>query len=98
MLLAHLGLAIFVLGSTIVENNKIEKETIVKLGDTVEIKNYNFTFSGLREFEGPNYKSVRGEFLVKKNGLEETVLFPEKRLYFSSEKQEFLLDSHETFI
>ncbi|MBK46798.1 MAG: heme lyase NrfEFG subunit NrfE [Gammaproteobacteria bacterium] len=85
MLLAHLGLAIFVLGSTIVENNKIEKETIVKLGDTVEIKNYNFTFSGLREFEGPNYKSVRGEFLVKKNGLEETVLFPEKRLYFSSE-------------
>ena len=85
MLLAHLGLAIFVLGSTIVENNKVEKETIVKLGDTVVIKDYDFTFSDLREFEGPNYKSVRAEFLVMKNGIEETILFPEKRLYFSSE-------------
>ena len=85
MLLAHTGLALFVLGATIVENNKIEKEMVMSVGDSIKIKNYNFTFSNLEEFEGPNYKSVRGEFTVLKDGDEETILYPEKRLYLSSE-------------
>ena len=85
MLLAHFGLAVFVLGATIVENNKIEREEVLRLGDTVKLKDYEFTFSNLEEFEGPNYKSVRAEFTVVKDGLPESILYPEKRLYFSSD-------------
>ena len=85
MLLAHFGLAVFVLGATIVENNKIEREEVLRLGDTVKLKDYEFTFSNLEEFEGPNYKSVRAEFTVVKDGFPESVLYPEKRLYFSSD-------------
>ena len=85
MLLAHFGLAVFVLGATIVENNKIEREEVLRLGDTVTLKDYEFTFSDLEEFEGPNYKSVRAEFIVVKDGSPESVLYPEKRLYFSSD-------------
>ena len=44
MTLAHLGLAVFILGATIVENNKVEKEIVVKIGETVQIKNYTFAF------------------------------------------------------
>ena len=64
MFMSHLGLAIFILGATMVENSKIEKEIILSLNEKVEINNYTFQFMNLAETEGPNYSAVIGHFRV----------------------------------
>jgi cytochrome c-type biogenesis protein CcmF len=84
MILAHMGLAVFVLGATIVENNKIEKELVMQIGETVLIKDYGFTFSNIIKYSGSNYKGVKAEFLIYENEQLINKLYPEKRLYFSS--------------
>tara|TARA_B100000965_G_scaffold395688_1_gene409549 strand:- start:1741 stop:3663 length:1923 start_codon:yes stop_codon:yes gene_type:complete len=85
MTFAHLGLALFILGAVIVENNKIEKELILEIGQEITLKDYTFVFSKLEDYEGPNYTAIKGTFLVFKDGLFVSELLPEKRLYNSSE-------------
>ncbi len=85
MYLAHIGLAVFILGATIVENDKTEKEVVMDIGDTVNIKEYSFIFRGMKENREANYDALIGVFDVKKEGKLITTLLPEKRLYFSSD-------------
>ena len=85
MTLAHLGLAVFILGATIVENDKTEEELIMTIGDKISLRSYTFTFLKIDEYVGPNYEAMRGTFLVHEEGKFITKLIPEKRLYFSSE-------------
>ena len=85
MYLAHIGLAVFILGATIVENDKTEKEVVMDIGDTINIKEYSFIFKGMKENREANYDALIGVFDVKKEGKLITTLFPEKRLYFSSD-------------
>ena len=85
MTLAHLGLAVFILGATIVENNKIEKEIVAKIGETIKIKNYAFKFTNLSQYEGPNYTGIKAQFLVYENNTLITELYPEKRIYASND-------------
>lgn len=84
MTLAHLGLAVFILGATIVENNKVEKEVVMKIGDRLAIKNYTFQFKNISEYEGPNYQGIKAKFLVYENNKFLTELYPEKRIYASN--------------
>ncbi len=85
MTLAHIGLAVFILGATIAENNKVEKELIMNIGSKVAVKDYSFIFSNLSEYDGPNYSAVRGEFTIYQDSKLVTKLYPEKRLYTSSQ-------------
>jgi len=85
MFMAHLGLAIFILGATMVENSKTEKEIVVAVNEKLDIKNYTFQFMNITESEGPNYTAVIGHFKVYNNGEFLTDMYPEKRLYNSSE-------------
>ena len=84
MTLAHLGLAVFVLGATVVENNKIEKELVMNIGEKVQVSDYTFFFSNMNEEIGPNYKSLKAEFKIYKDGKLISKLYPEKRLYLSN--------------
>jgi len=84
MTLAHIGLAIFVLGATVVENNKIEKELVMNIGEKVQVSDYTFFFSNINEEIGPNYKSLKAEFKIYKDGELISKLYPEKRLYLSN--------------
>jgi len=81
MVIAHLGIAVFTLGVTIVKG--YESETAVRMlpGDVAHLAGYDFTFVGVEEIQGPNYTSNRGQIRVSKNGVERTVLESEKRLY-----------------
>ena len=85
MYLAHIGLAVFILGATIVENNKTEKEVIMGIGDTIKIKEYSFVFRDMKEKQDTNFDALIGVFDVEKDGQLITTLFPEKRIYFSSD-------------
>jgi len=84
MTLAHIGLAIFVLGATVVENNKIEKELVMNIGERTQVSDYTFFFSNMNEEIGPNYKSLKAEFKIYKDGELISKLYPEKRLYLSN--------------
>ena len=54
------------------------------LNDSVSIENYSFELVGVSQVDGPNYKAIRAEVNVSKNGKPLEVLHPEKRKYFSS--------------
>ncbi|MSP87028.1 MAG: heme lyase CcmF/NrfE family subunit [Methylotenera sp.] len=81
MVIAHLGIAVFVLGLTIVKG--FESEIAVKMlpGDVAHLAGYDFTFDGVVDHKGPNYEASHGQIHVTKNGVLRTILEPEKRLY-----------------
>ena len=84
MHLAHLGIAVVVVGITLVKGYEIERDVRMGLNDTVSIENYSFELVGLNEVNGPNYKAMRATVNVSKDQKPLEVLFPEKRRYFSS--------------
>ena len=81
MVIAHLGIAVFTIGVTVVKG--FESETAVRMlpGDVAHLAGFDFTFVGVDEIQGPNYTANRGQIRVSKNGVERTVLNTEKRLY-----------------
>ncbi len=81
MQVAHLGVAVFIIGVTLVRGYEIEKDVRMDLGDTATIAGYSFRFDGVVDVPGPNYQATRGYFSVRKDGRELVVLHPEKRVY-----------------
>ncbi len=84
MVLAHLGIAVFVVGVTLVKGYETEKDMRVEVGDTVAMNGYVFAFKGVSEEPGPNYKAARGVVEVSRDGAPVTTLHPEKRIYSAS--------------
>ncbi len=84
MHLAHFGLAVLVLGITGVKSYEVERDVRMGLNDTVTIENYSFELTGVSDVDGPNYKALRGDIKVTKDGKYLEMLYPEKRKYFSS--------------
>ncbi|AKO45230.1 heme lyase CcmF/NrfE family subunit [[Haemophilus] ducreyi] len=81
MVLAHLGVAMLVFGITFSQNFSIEKNVRMKVGDTVQIKDYDFTFKGIKITDGANYQGGTAEIEVRHNGKFEATLNAEKRFY-----------------
>jgi cytochrome c-type biogenesis protein CcmF len=84
MQIAHLGIAIFVIGVTMVGAYQEEKDVRMLAGDTVNVGGYQIRLVGISKVPGPNYEAIRGNFLLTKNGNPQANLYPEKRSYFSS--------------
>jgi len=84
MHLAHLGIAVVVVGITMVKGYEVERDVRMAKGDTVSIGPYSFELGPVMEVTGPNYKAARAEVKVTKNGSTIEILHPEKRRYFSS--------------
>jgi cytochrome c-type biogenesis protein CcmF len=51
------------------------------IGDGVELAGYSFVLAAVTEADGPNYSAVRGSFILSKDGVEITRLYPERRTY-----------------
>ncbi|WP_114662930.1 heme lyase CcmF/NrfE family subunit [Polynucleobacter necessarius] len=84
MQFAHLGIAIFVIGITMVGAYQEEKDVRMLAGDTVNVGGYQIKLIDVSKVPGPNYEAMRGTFLLLKNGNAQATLYPEKRNYFSS--------------
>jgi cytochrome c-type biogenesis protein CcmF len=82
--IAHLGMAVLVVGITGVKSYEVERNVRMHVDDVVTIAPYSFTLKSLDEVMGPNYKATRANVDVQKNGKLIEVLKPEKRRYFSS--------------
>jgi cytochrome c-type biogenesis protein CcmF len=81
MQLAHVGVAVFILGVTLVKGYEVERDVKMDIGDSVAVGNYSFKFEGTKEVRGPNYTGARGSIEVTKNGKFVERLYPEKRIY-----------------
>ncbi len=83
MVVAHLGIAVFIIGVTTVKTFEIERDVQMAPGDTLAVKTFTFRYDGAVEKKGPNYTAALGTVTVTRNGNPVTVLHPEKRLYVS---------------
>jgi len=81
MLLAHVGIAVFVVGVTLVKSYEAEKDVRMAPGDSVELGGHAFRFEGVKDVEGPNYVAARATVAVSKGGRAVTTLYPERRFY-----------------
>ncbi|MBT5031113.1 MAG: heme lyase CcmF/NrfE family subunit [Proteobacteria bacterium] len=81
MLMAHMGIAVFIVGINHISAYSIEKDVRLEPGETTELAAYDITFFGSKAINGPNYNGYRGDFLVSRDGQELFKLEPEKRFY-----------------
>ena len=81
MSLAHLGIAVFLVGALLVEGLALQRELAVKPGDTVTLGRHAFRFDGVVETRGPNYVADKGTVQVLRDDRIATTLHPEKRRY-----------------
>jgi len=84
MHLAHIGVAVFVIGVTMVGSYQDEKDVKLAPGQSVDVAGYHFTFNGVKAVEGPNYVAAQGDFDLAVNGRFVRKMNPEKRNYHSS--------------
>jgi cytochrome c-type biogenesis protein CcmF len=81
MLVAHMGVGVFILGVTLVKTYEAEKDVRMEVGETVALRDYTFRFDGAKQVKGPNYIAARGELQVSRNGQVQRIMYPEKRIY-----------------
>jgi cytochrome c-type biogenesis protein CcmF len=84
MVLAHLGLAAFIVGVTMVKGFEQERQLRMGPGDVARLGAYTFRFERADELDGPNYRALRATIRVERDGREVAVMAPEKRVYASS--------------
>ena len=86
MLLAHLGVAVFIVGVTMVKGYEIERDVRMDVGDTRHGRRLRTSAStASRRCTGPNYRGVaRHDRRQPQRQAWSTTLIPEKRIYNAS--------------
>lgn len=84
MQVAHLGIAVFTIGVTMVGTYQEEKDVRMLAGESVSVGGYDIQLQSVSPVPGPNYNAMQGTFLLTRNGELEATMYPEKRSYFSS--------------
>jgi cytochrome c-type biogenesis protein CcmF len=84
MLTAHVGVAVFITGVTLVKTYESEKDVQMDIGDTVTMGPYTFKFNGVTSGARENYLYARGTFDVSRNGRVVTTMAPEKHQFVVS--------------
>ncbi len=81
MLLAHVGIGVFVLGVTLVKGYESTSEVRMHIGDTAVLNGYTFRLLGVEKVQGANYTDTKGTLEVSKDGAKINTLYPAKRFY-----------------
>ena len=84
MPVAHIGLALLIIGVTCTANFSTEKDLRFTLGQSHHVAGYAVKLDSLEGIAGPNYDGVRARFIVKENNQLVSNLLPEKRIYHVS--------------
>ena len=85
MSLAHIGVAIFVIGVTVSSAWRIDIEQPITIGDKVIINNIELNFLSVNNVNGPNWIAERGKFEVLQKDKNKEFLYPERRFYPASQ-------------
>ena len=84
MLLAHLGVAVFITGVTLVKGYEIERDVRLDVGQSIDVAGDTYTFRGVAPQPGPNYDATVATIDVSRNGRTLATLHPQKRAYRAS--------------
>ena len=83
MMLAHAGIAVFLVGALLVEGLNGQREVALKPGQSVELGRDAFRFEGVERLQGPNFIADRGTVQLLRDDAPVATLHPEKRTYVS---------------
>ena len=83
MYLAHLGVAVFILGVSLSEGMKTYYQGVESLNNKIKVNNFTIFFSKLEKIKKENWISETGTFLVKKNN-DEFKMNAERRIYLDT--------------
>jgi cytochrome c-type biogenesis protein CcmF len=86
MVVAHIGVAVFVVGVTLVKAYESERDANLKPGESVALGAYLFRLEDISNVQGPNYVAARARVTVTRNGNPVGVLHPERRIYTVQEQ------------
>jgi cytochrome c-type biogenesis protein CcmF len=78
MVVAHLGIAVSVLGMT-GSLWRVEAIQALHAGDTIEVAPYRLSFTGVDTVQGPNYVADRATVEIRRGDMLVTVMTPQKR-------------------
>jgi len=81
MVVAHVGVGVFVLGVTLVKGQEHLQDASLKEGGSVSLDGYSFQFQSMQKVKGPNYIAGRATFEVRRGDVHVATLHPEKRFY-----------------
>ncbi len=81
MTVAHMGIAVFVIGISLTSVYSVEKDVRMSPGDTLDMSGYIFEFHGVKQNQGPNYIAQQAFVTVSYKGEEVAKLEPQKRVY-----------------
>ena len=86
MVLAHIGVAVFVVGVTLVKGYESERDANLRPGERVTLGRHVFELESVSDVKGPNYVAARATVNVTRDGKPVSVLYPERRLYTVQEQ------------
>jgi len=81
VLVAHLGVGLFIIGVTSVKSFETEQDLRMHPGEVARLGGYTLRFDGVQRREGPNYSAMRGTLQLLRDGKPVRTLHPEKRVY-----------------
>ncbi|ADN74517.1 cytochrome c-type biogenesis protein CcmF [Ferrimonas balearica DSM 9799] len=81
MQIAHLGIAMAIVGGTVVSHFESERSVRMGPGISESLAGYTFTYEQTRMVQGPNYTAEQGVVTVTQDGDYVTTLYPDRRQY-----------------
>ena len=81
MSIAHIGVAVFIVGITLTSIYSEEKDVRMVPGEKFVLSGYSFEFKGAISEPGPNYNAQKGVLTVSKDNQLVATMYPEKRIY-----------------
>ena len=87
MLLAHLGVGVFVVGVLLSESLSVTHDVRLAPGQSEAIAGYVYRFDGVHRTTGPNWRADQGVVTVQRDGRTVAVMHPQKRTYAREQVQ-----------
>jgi cytochrome c-type biogenesis protein CcmF len=86
MATAHIGVAVFVVGVTLVKGYESAEDVRLRAGETAALAGYVFRLEEVSSVKGPNYVAARAHVSVTRDGRPVSALYPERRVYTVQEQ------------
>ncbi len=87
MLLAHLGVGVFVVGVLLSEALSVSHDVRLAPGQSEHVGGYDFRFDGVHRTIGPNWHADQGVITVMRHGATVATMRPQKRTYAHDQVQ-----------
>ncbi|MFY7698282.1 MAG: heme lyase CcmF/NrfE family subunit [Legionella sp.] len=80
MVIAHMGVAVCIIGITVSSGLGMQDDVKMHPGSTISFAGHQITFHDEQPVTGPNYRGTRAHFLINKYH-DRKDIYPEKRIY-----------------